>query len=134
MDPRTRMSSQKLIDWPSSPGVMHMLDLLEARIAAVRNHPACAGSTAAISPVLFRGQMDRLGLSSVDFARLFGLDHELVREWIDGTSPIPAWAAASLVLLGLLTPAARILALSQKTRQTNGRIVRTHPFARIEEL
>lgn len=128
------MSSQKLIDWPSRPGTIELLDLLETRIAALRKQPMRGGTAAAMSPVLFRGQLDRLGLSSADFARLLDLDHAYVREWLDGTSPIPSWAAASAVILAMLSPSARIMALNRKTRQSNGGTGRTHPFARIEEL
>lgn len=118
---------------PSPETILDMLEDLEAGIAALKTAktgiPAGVYTTL-LQPGQFRGQMDRLGLSPGDVARIFGVDQEAVREWLNNHGEIPAWVRASLLILGMLAPAARAKVLNGN-KPTGPRV---HPFSRIEDL
>jgi DNA-binding transcriptional regulator YiaG len=55
----------------------------------------------------FRAELDRLGLSQTDFARLTGKPPETVNRWCRGVHPVDPLAGAWLRLYAILTSGQR---------------------------
>ena len=92
-------------------------------------------------------QMEALGLSVEDLARIFRVSARSARSWSTGDTRVPTWLMPALEIYGLLPPAARHFAAGSVARDGvaagDGRppapnqptsIANRHPFARIEEL
>lgn len=125
--------------------ILDLLDALEAAIGKVRTGSGSVrGREAAqhqegaqrrgLPPHAFRREMERVGVSEAEFASLFGYTPEVVQAWLAGTSVVPCWVAASLRILGQLTPGARRKLLNRPDPKNRCVASRTHPFSRIEEL
>ena len=90
-------------------------------------------------------QMETLGLSAEDLARIFRISARSARSWTTGGTRVPTWLMPALEIYAQLPLAARRFAAgahdgvnagggrppapSQAKPNTN-----RHPFARIEEL
>jgi hypothetical protein len=92
-------------------------------------------------------QMETLGLSAEDLARIFRVSERSARAWTIGGTRIPTWLVPALEIYALLPPAARHAAMgspaldgvnagsARPTAPTQPRAnTNRHPFARIEEL
>ena len=92
-------------------------------------------------------QMEALGLSVEDLARMFHVSARSAKSWTTGGTRVPTWLMPALDIYRLLPPAARHVALESLVRdgvtprsrrpavpdppRAN---VNPHPFARIDEL
>lgn len=59
------------------------------------------------SPDALRGELRRLGLSSLRFSRLVGADYRTARRWVAGSMPVPL--SVMLLLERLTIDEARLL-------------------------
>jgi DNA-binding transcriptional regulator YiaG len=116
--------------------ILDMLDMLEAGLLGVCARPPDASTDGATPEArnaeLLRARMERAGLSRLEFANLFGVELDLVHEWLAGRVPIPAWVHAAVQVLALVNVSARRSVLRQAARTARNH--ETHPFARIEDL
>ncbi len=92
-------------------------------------------------------QMETLGLTVEDLARIFRVSARSARSWTTGDTRVPTWLMPALEIYALLPPPARHSAVGSVARDGvnagNGRAAapsparantNRHPFARIEEL
>jgi DNA-binding transcriptional regulator YiaG len=130
---------------PSAPAVQAPTSPSPAAAPTTRNTAAPAanayaqntqatGKESSSAPNVLRNRLEETGITSSEFATIFGIPGNLLQDWFSGKSPIPMWVETSIQLLTMLTPAARRKILNRT--EPNRRIVgaRTHPFSRIDEL
>jgi transcriptional regulator with XRE-family HTH domain len=114
-----------------------MVDALEAGIAALRSHDGngVARDSNAISPDVLRREMSRCGVSLEDVAAVTGMERDVVSGWLNGSRATPEWVLAFIRLTAELpVPARRRLGRQTSHPMVSRADVRSHPFARIEEL
>ena len=108
-----------------------MLDALEAGISALQSQ--CVSGPGGVA---LQAELHAAGISTGEFARLVYVPQDAVEGWASGAKAAPAWAAAAIRLVALLTPSARhkLLYGAMRTHSPVVGQTQSHPFSRIEEL
>ena len=116
---------------------LELFDALEAGIAALRSHNGngvpCESDPISADALL--REMKRCGVSSEDVSAATGISRQEVEQWLKGLRPVPSWILAFIRLTAELPlPARRRLGRQASHPMASRPEVRSHPFARIEEL
>jgi DNA-binding transcriptional regulator YiaG len=135
---------------------LELLDALEKSIARNRADRSTTAASAAVAvvvpaavapsfvhPEALRARIEKAGVSTEEFAAIFGVNPMALRGWLEVGGQVPAWVQPALQMLEALGPAARRrifhLAASAppepKPRAVQTAIqTKSHPFSRIEDL
>lgn len=94
-----------------------------------------------LPPDLLRSQMKKAGLSNGEFSAIFGIAPTVLQDWLGGHRPVPSWVLPTIQMLYLLSPAVRQRLLQEhpvresvQPSPAEPKQIRSHPFARIEDL
>jgi hypothetical protein len=79
-------------------------------------------------------QMDKAGITVVDFAAVFGIHPDVVQQWLFEKRPIPIWVPGAIQVFGLLPSSGRRKLLNIPEPHPVAAPARSHPFSRIKDL
>ncbi len=117
---------------PAPPPAAALADIAEPVAApapaALPAPPAVVAASALVA------EMERADVSPVELAKVMGVPHTELNDWISGRAEAPDWALAAIRLVALLPPSARRKILTQPRAFARQSANRSHPFSRIEEL
>ncbi|MBV8816729.1 MAG: hypothetical protein JO022_00155 [Acidobacteriaceae bacterium] len=133
---------------PIAATTLELLDALERSIAKSRidrvSVPGPPTVALAVAPTHvpadgLRLRIEKAGVSTEEFAAIFGVNAVALRGWLEKGGQVPAWVPPALQMLEALGPAARrrIFQLTASTPpEPKPRIIpaKTHPFSKIEDL
>ena len=113
-----------------------LLTALETEVAELRTLAALANPRgyAVVAAKALQEEIEKAGLTPVDFARIAGVPPADVNGWLNNRAPAPAWALLAAQLAGQLAPSARRKLLRQPLANPTTPTRGTHPFSRIEDL
>ncbi|MBL8240102.1 MAG: hypothetical protein JNM66_21960 [Bryobacterales bacterium] len=116
--------------------IQEMLDTLETEVAGLRSLAVMAvpRGYAVVAPSALRAELEKAGLTPLEFARIAEVTREDVEDWLANRAPTPAWVLIPIQLAAQLTPSVRRKLLRQPLGKAIIPVEKAHPFSRIEDL
>jgi hypothetical protein len=119
---------------------LDLLDLLESELLMLRagkelSADACVMQSAdSVKAESLHRQMDKAGLTVLDFATVFGIHPDVVQQWLFEKRPVPIWVPGAIQVFGLLPSSGRRKLLNIPEPRAVAVPTGSHPFSRIKDL
>jgi hypothetical protein len=129
-----------VFDSSSGLTTLDLLDVLESGILTLRagkelSADACVMRSAdCVKAESLHRQMDKAGITVLDFAAVFGIHPDMVQQWLFEKRPIPIWVPGAIQVFGLLPTSGRRKLLNIPEPHAVAAPARSHPFSRIKDL